>query len=197
MEPRPGIAKPHDTYVYYPGSSPVSEHILVNIHNSSFTIFADLETESPAACGVIVAVGSRFGGYTLYIKDRRLCFEYSFVGPHTFKFKSDQEVPAGHVTAGVEFTKLREDPKGVANGALKMYVDDNLVAEGRMKVQPGPFGLAGTGLVVGRDGPEGVSDEYQAPSPFTGGTINSVTINVSGEPYADLEKEGRAMFSRQ
>jgi arylsulfatase len=175
----------------------VPEHVVVHIQNRSFTIFVDLDVESPDAEGVLVATGSRFGGYTLYVKDGRHCFEYSFVGLQTFKCKSDQRVPSGHVTLGVVFTKLREDPKGVANGALKMYINDDLAAEGRMKVQPGPFGLAGTGLVVGRDGPEGVSEDYRAPFPFKGGAISSVTINVSGEPSTDLEKEGQAMFSRQ
>ncbi len=197
LQPRPHVAKPRDTYVYYPGSSPVPESVAVNIRNRSFTIFADLDIESPDAGGVIVAMGSRFGGYTLFIKDRRLHYEYSFVGQQVFKFESDQDVPAGHVTLGVEFTKIREDPKGVANGSMKMYINDNLAAEGRMKTQPGAFGLAGTGLVVGRDGPEGVSEDYHAPFPFTGGTINSVTFNVNGEPYVDLEKAAQAMFSRQ
>jgi arylsulfatase len=196
-QPRPGIAKQRDTYIYYPDSAPVPEHVEVSIRNRSFTIFADMDLESSDASGVIIAAGSRFGGYTLYIKDSHLYYEYNFVGQKVFKFKSDQDIPTGHVTLGVEFTKAREEPKGVANGALKMYIGDDLVAEGPMKTQPGPFGLAGTGLVVGRDGAQGVSDEYRAPFPFKDGTINSVTINVSGEPYADLEKEAQAMFSRQ
>jgi arylsulfatase len=50
---------------------------------------------------------------------------------------------------------------------------------------------------VGRDGPDGVSDDYDAPFPFRRGAINSVTINVSGERYVDLEKEAQAMFSRE
>ncbi len=197
MEPRPQIAKPRDRYVYYPGSSPVPESVSVHIQNRSFAIVADLDLQGSDARGVIVAMGSRFGGFTLFVKDGRLHFEYSFIGVHTFKFASNRAVPTGRVALGVEFTRLREDPKGVANGTLKMYINEEMVAEGRMKVQPGPFGLAGVGLVVGHDGPEGVSEEYEAPFPFTGGAINGVTFNVSGEPYADLEKEGQAMFSRQ
>ncbi len=66
-----------------------------------------------------------------------------------------------------------------------------------MKTQPGKFGLSGGTLRVGHDTGTGVSEDYEAPFPFTGGTINSITINVSGEPYTDLEKEAQAMFSRQ
>jgi hypothetical protein len=32
---------------------------------------------------------------------------------------------------------------------------------------------------------------------IAGETIRSVTINISGEPYTDIEKDGQAMFSRQ
>lgn len=196
-DPRPGIARQRGTYVYYPGCSPVPEHVEVSIRNRSFAIFADLAIESRDAGGVIVASGSRFGGYTLFIQDGRLHYEYNFVGQQVFKFASDLDVPVGHSTLGVAFTKLREDPEGVADGVLKMYIDDNLVAEGPLKTQPGPFGLAGTGLLVGRDGLQGVTDDYPAPFPFKGGTIHGVTIDVAGEPRTDMEKEAKALFARQ
>jgi arylsulfatase A-like enzyme len=196
-QPRPQLTAPRSTYVYYPGGVDLPEAVAVNIRNRSFTIIADLDIKSPDAEGVIISMGSRFGGYTMFIKDDRLHYEYNFAGQQIYKFTSDQKVSEGHVLLGVEFTKMREDPKGVANGALKMYINDDLVAEGRMKTQPGKFGLGGGGLRVGRDGMESVSDDYKAPFRFTGGIINSVTINVSGEPYTDLEKEAEAMFSRQ
>jgi arylsulfatase A-like enzyme len=196
-QPRPQLTAPRSTYVYYPGGVDLPEAVAVNIRNRSFTIIADLDIKSPDAEGVIISMGSRFGGYTMFIKDDRLHYEYNFAGQQIYKFTSDQKVSEGHVLLGVEFTKMREDPKGVANGALKMYINDDLVAEGRMKTQPGKFGLGGGGLRVGRDGMESVSDDYKAPFRFTGGIINSVTINVSGEPYTDMEKEAQAMFSRQ
>jgi hypothetical protein len=35
------------------------------------------------------------------------------------------------------------------------------------------------------------------PKPFTGGgSITDVTVDVSGEPYVDLEKEAIAMMKR-
>jgi arylsulfatase A-like enzyme len=196
-QPRPQLAKPRETYVYFPDSADVPEAAAVNIRNRSYTLVAELDIKSPGAEGVIFSMGSRFGGHALYVKDGRLYYEYNFVGTEVFKFRSDHEVPTGHVTLGVEFTKRKEDPKGVANGTLKMFIDDRQAAEGRMKTQPGKFGLGGTGLRVGRDSGEGVSDEYEPPFRFTGGVINAVTINVSGEPYTDLEKDARAMFSRQ
>jgi arylsulfatase len=36
-----------------------------------------------------------------------------------------------------------------------------------------------------------------APHRFTGGTINRVAIDVSGEPYVDLEREAQLMLTRE
>jgi arylsulfatase len=61
---------------------------------------------------------------------------------------------------------------------------------------PGTFGLAGAGITVGRNGGSGVSSRFKAPFTFTGGTIAQVTIDLSGRPYVDVEKELTLAFSR-
>jgi arylsulfatase len=40
-----------------------------------------------------------------------------------------------------------------------------------------------------------VTPEYQVPFPFTGGTIDKVVVDVSGEPYVDHEAKVRTWFS--
>ena len=54
-------------------------------------------------------------------------------------------------------------------------------------------------VCVGRDSSDpGTGDSPgQAPWAFTGGTINRVAIDVSGEPYVDLEREAVAMMARE
>jgi hypothetical protein len=56
-----------------------------------------------------------------------------------------------------------------------------------------------TGLCVGRDSREPVTDDYARPHPhvLTGRTINRVAVDVSGEPYVDLEREAVAMMPRE
>jgi hypothetical protein len=51
----------------------------------------------------------------------------------------------------------------------------------------------------GRACADAVTDDYpgDAPWQFTGGTINRVAVDVSGEPYVDLEREAVAMLSRE
>ena len=73
------------------------------------------------------------------------------------------------------------------------------MGEGRIKTQPGKFSLAGEGLTVGRDGGEPVTPDYPGSRPwgFTGGTIHRVAVDVSGEPYLNLEREAQAMMMRE
>ena len=46
---------------------------------------------------------------------------------------------------------------------------------------------------------EPVTDDYpgDAPYPFTGGTLHQVSVNVSGEPYVDLERHAEMMLKTQ
>ena len=55
--------------------------------------------------------------------------------------------------------------------------------------QPGPFALTGDGQCVGRDSGSAVCPDYSAPFPFTGGKIERVIVDVSGDHYVDHEKE--------
>jgi arylsulfatase len=60
------------------------------------------------------------------------------------------------------------------------------------------FSVAGEGLCVGRDSGEPVTGDYPGDHPhiFTGGTIKRVAVDVSGEPYVNLEREALAMLVR-
>jgi hypothetical protein len=85
-----------------------------------------------------------------------------------------------------------------AKGSLSLYIRDEKVGEQEITTQPGKFGLGG-GLVVGRSGPERITDDYagDAPWAFVGGTIKRVLIDVSGESFMDLAQEARAAFAHQ
>jgi hypothetical protein len=82
---------------------------------------------------------------------------------------------------------------------LSLYHGDTKVGEGRIKTQPGKFSLAGDGLCAGRDSSDPVTPDYpgDAPWPFTAGTIKRVAVDVSGEPYVNLEREAVALMSRE
>jgi arylsulfatase A-like enzyme len=198
--PRPLLANPRDRYIYYPDTADVPEQQAVNVHNRSYTIGAQADIPAPGAEGVIFAHGARFGGHALYVKNNRLHYVYSFVGLIEQKVVATEELPSGeNLILSASFDKDGEDPPGVATGILSLYHGDRKVGEGRIRNQPGYFELAGEGLCVGRDSGAAVTDDYpgQRPYRFTGGTIKRVAIDVSGQPYLDLEREAAAMLARE
>jgi hypothetical protein len=150
--------------------------------------------------GVLFAHGSRFGGHTLYVKDHRLHYVNNFVGLTEQKVDATEDLPArGKLILSASFDKTGENPPRVAQGVLSLYHGDHKVGEGQIRTQPGMFSIAGEGLTVGRDSGEPVTDDYsgEAPWRFTGGTLHRVAIDVSGDPYVDLEREAAAMIARE
>jgi arylsulfatase A-like enzyme len=198
--PRPMLTSPRNRYTYYPDAADIPETQAVNVHNRSYSIGALVDIPAPGAQGVLFAHGSWFGGHALYVKDNRLHYVNNFVGIMEQKVVATEDVPTGeNLILSASFDKDGEDPPGVATGLLSLYYGDRKVGEGRIRVQPGYFELAGEGLCIGRDGGAAVTDDYPGERPyrFTGGTINRVAIDVSGEPYLDLEREAAAMLARE
>jgi arylsulfatase len=200
LTPRPVLSPARNRYVYYPGVAEVPESQAVNVRNRSYAIGAVVDLPEAGAEGVLFAHGSRFGGHSLYVKDGRLHYVYNFVGMVEQKIDATVDVPTGKsLILSAAFDKDGEDPPGVSTGVLSLYHGEEKVGEGRIKTQPGKFMLSGEGLCVGRDSGEAVTDDYPGSSPyaFTGGTINRVAVDVSGEPYVDLEREAQAMMARE
>jgi hypothetical protein len=200
MAPRPLLSAPRDRYVYYPDVADVPESQSVSVRNRSFSIGALVDIPAPGADGVLFAHGARFGGHSLYLKDNRLHYVNNFVGMFEQKVVATEDVPTGeNLLLSASFDKDGEDPPHVSTGILSLYYNEKKVGEGRIKTQPGGFELAGEGLCVGRDSGAAVTDDYSGDAPyrFTGGTINRVAVDVSGEPYLDLEREAQAMMSRE
>jgi arylsulfatase A-like enzyme len=196
-DPRPQPEEPRDTYVYYPDTAEVPEVVAASTRGRSYKILADVELTSPDAEGVIFAHGSRFGGHALFIKDRKLWYVYNFLGlPPEQQFVSDALEPGKHVL-GMEFAKESTGERGEALGTTRLFVDEDVVAEGPMRTQLAFFTLCGDGLCVGRDSGDAVSKEYRAPATFKGGTILQVEVSTGDDQYLDLEKEAHALLARE
>ena len=191
---RPSAEPPRETYIYYPGTVPVPEGVAVNIRGRSYKILANVEITDPNASGVIFAHGSRFGGHTLFIKNRRLYYVYNFLGiaPEQV-FESSVELRPGTYTLGMEFNRTGAGDHGESLGTTTLYIDDRAVATGAMRTQPAKFTLSGDGLCVGYDSGDAVSSLYPRPMEFRGGRIQAVGVTVSGQPYVNLEAEAKRL----
>jgi arylsulfatase A-like enzyme len=197
--PRPQVSAPRDRYVYFPGDAPVGEWQAVNTRNRSYVIEALVDIPAGGAQGVMFAMGTRFGGHALYVKDNRLHYVNSFVGAEEQVIVASEELPAGEdLLLAASFDKKRRQPT-FATGTLSLYHGDKKVGEGKIKTQLGFFAIAGTSLYVGRQPGEPVTDDYpgEAPYEFTGGTLKLVSVNVSGKPFTDLEHHAAMLLKHQ
>jgi arylsulfatase len=195
---RPYLAGERDSYIYYPDCADVGIGAAVEIRGRSFAVLADVTVDTTGAEGVLFKQGGGHGGHVLFIQDGRLHYVYNFLGERQQLISSSGPVPLGRHVFGVRYERTGTvENSHTPVGEVTLFIDDALVGSlAGVTAHPGTFGLAGAGITVGRNGGSGVSSRYKAPFAFTGGTIAQVTVDVSGRPYEDVERELALAFSR-
>ena len=119
----------------------------------------------------------------------------SYVGAEEQMIVGSEDVPTGDEPDPVGV--IREGGSGPARrtGTLSLFHGDTKVGEATIKTQLGAFAIAGSGLYVGT--PRASRSPGTTPASrrtFTGGTLHQVSVNVSGEPYLDLERQAAQML---
>lgn len=195
---RPNLAGDRTSYIYHPHTAEVPLGACVDVRGRSFAVLARVTVDSVDAEGVLFKQGARHGGQVLFVQDGRLHYVYNFLGEQEQWLSTPDPIPLGEHIFGVRYQRSGIVPGShTPVGQASLHVDDAVVAAlPEMITQPGAFALAGGGVSVGRNTGQAVSSAYRAPFPFTGGTITDVTVDLSGEPYVDLEKALAAAFSR-
>jgi arylsulfatase len=141
-------------------------------------IAATVDLPEEGASGVILAAGSRFGGYVLYMEDGRLAYEYNF-GEVRYRAIGDAPVEAGRRSLAWRFVRT-----GPRRGAGALFVDGASVATIDLP-DTWPYTVAQAGVHCGRDEGSTVSDRYAAPFAFTG-TIDRVVVAVADGPGGEV-----------
>ncbi|WP_414651960.1 arylsulfatase [Gordonia sp. UBA6683] len=165
----------------YPHMDGLSEKAAPKLLNRAFRLTASLEVhggDSPAAgaCeGVLLSLGGRFGGMTLYIVDGVPVFEYNFFGRHHGRAAGSEPLAAGARTVELEFAY----DGGIAAGAdLRLLVDGEQVGHGRIAVTaPAMFSMNET-LDIGRSRGSAVSTAYEGSFPVRGATLQNVQVDL-------------------
>jgi arylsulfatase len=182
-------------YVYYPGTTEVPEASAARTLGASFKILAEVELTSDSQ-GVLFAQGSRFGGYTMFVKSGQLCFIYNFLGIPPEQRLTCPAPKSGKHVVGVEFVKQSIGSNHEALGKMTLHLDDKAVASRDFRTQTGHYALCGEGLCIGYDGGDAVSGEYQPKFPFSGGRILKVVYDIADDVYVDVERELAAVMAR-
>lgn len=160
-------------YTFHAGTVGILEAAAPNIKNRSFSIIATVEIPEEGADGVLVAMGGRIGGYSLFVRSGRLNYWYNRSGIEQTCVVSDRDVPRGRSKLGVEFTY---DGEGQGNGGLlRLVIDGGPVGEARLERTVRRL-FARETFDIGMDLNSPVAD-YESPFPFTG-TLISVDIEL-------------------
>ena len=175
---RPQLVK-GNTQLLFGGMVRLSENSVINLKNKSHAITADLFVPTSGPAGVIIAQGGRFGGWSLYIHDRKPAYCYNLLGVQRFKVQSDTELKSGDHQVRMEFAY---DGGGLAKGGtVTLYIDGSPVGEGRVDVtQPMIFSADET-TDLGSDSATPVSDDYNPDSSTFTGRVRWVQIDLGDD----------------
>ena len=178
---RPTMMGNRTTLDLYPGALDLVEDSILSIKNVSSSLQASVTVDQGAAAdGVIIAQGSRFGGWSLYVEDGYPTYTYNNLG-ELATFKSSEPLSAG--TSELQF-KIDYDGGGIGKGATTtLSGNGEVVSSGRLeKTTPSRFSIdEGTDVGMDRGSPviqRQLND--QRFSPFNG-TINKVTLEIYPE----------------
>jgi len=158
-------------FVYFaPGAFRIAEKASAPVKNRSHTIVTEIDLTGDEE-GVIVSVGGMTGGFTMFIKGRRLYYDYNFLDGVYYTLKSSK-LPKGKTELKFDFTKT-----GEFAGTGKLYVNGEKEDEAEMpKMHISTYSLAET-FDVGRDTGTQVSKIYDDPFPFEG-DLDRVVITL-------------------
>jgi len=181
-QPSPSLGK--TVFIYREGVERLPGHVAPQIVGRPHQITADVILSSKGGDGVILAQGSRYGGFTLFVKDRHVVYEVNAYGKRSGRIVSVDPLPDGNAhielqvlpdpaAAGV-LTNSIQGPRGVRSGKVLLNVNGKQQEE----VFANILGASGTEtLDVGSDLGSAVSTEYASPNRFTG-RIETVKLEL-------------------
>jgi arylsulfatase len=173
---QPSLIRGKTKFVYYPGAVRITEANSPPTKMRSHSITAEVDIPKGGAEGVVVACGGP-AGYTLYIKEGKLIYEYNLFGLERYTITSNQDVPTGKVTLAFEYEQ--QGKKLGEGGVGRLSIDGKQVGKGKLEKQiPFIFSASET-LDVGMDLGTTVSRDYHAQRPFAfTGKIEKVTFEL-------------------
>jgi hypothetical protein len=168
------------------------------LHNSSYTITADIEVPQGGAEGMILTSGGRFAGYGFYLLKSKPVFLYNLIDLKRIKWEGPELAPGKHL---IQFdfkyeglgvgTLAFNNMSGLGRpGTGKLKVDGKEVASQKMEHTLPMILQWDESFDVGSDTLTGVNDEDYKP-PFTlTAKLNKLTIKVDRPKLspADIKK---------
>jgi len=158
-------------FVYFaPGAFRIAEKSSAPVKNRAHTIETRLEIEGGEE-GVLVAVGGMTGGYTMFVKDDKVYYDYNYLNGVYYTLESPT-LRRGSNDVKFNFIKTQE-----FGGIGELYINGEKVDEVEMPLMHiSTYSLAET-FDVGRDTGTQVSSKYDDPFPYSG-TLDRVIFRI-------------------
>jgi arylsulfatase A-like enzyme len=193
VHPKPDHRAPRHVFRYFPGAAQVPESVAVNVRNRSHALIVDVTIpDRGPADGVLLAMGSALGGWSLHILHRRPRYVHNLYGKERHTISAATEITPGDHR--IEFTFTKDEGLG---GSAVLTCDEHEVGGGTIpRFTPSGFNGVGAGLTCGYEWGPAVGIGYTAPFPFHG-TIRRACVETRGPVVRDPLAEIEAILSEQ
>jgi arylsulfatase len=184
---KPDHRRDRAVFRYFQGGAPVPESVAVPVQNRSHAVRVDVTVaDGVVPNGVLLAVGSALGGWSLHFVDGHLTYVHNLYGKARDELSAAAALGPGSYQVSFEFTK-----DGSLGGPARLLVDGDVVAEGVInRFTVAGFNGVGVGLTCGYEWGPAVGTGYAAPFPFNG-RITRAVVEVTGpvvrNPLAEIE----------
>ena len=196
---RPYLTGTRESYSYYAGTADVGMGASAEIQGRSFVVIAEVTVDSDRRRGRVVQARRRTRRARPVHPGRAAALHLQLPRRGGTGAVVTRGGSAGQAHIRCRVHADRERSRAVTHPwATRRSSSTTLEVAARsgVKIHPGTFGLAGATLSVGRNTGSPVSRAYKAPFAFTGGTIAQVNVDVSGKPYANVEREFARAFAK-
>ncbi|HRL20795.1 MAG TPA: arylsulfatase [Alcaligenes sp.] len=171
-------------YEFHSNMARVDRMQAPDITDRSYTITATFTAGPEPLNGVLLAWGSHFGGFVLYMKNNRIHYEYVYSESVSYRLEGSYPTTPGQSTVKLHFNRT-----GKQAGQITLIANDAEI--GKVDI-PKTWPTHGTtaGLNCGQDAGAPVSFAYTKPFRFNG---TGLTVKVS--LATDSESESSAAYA--
>lgn len=166
-------------FVYwYPGAQRIAEKASAPVKGRSHTIETILNLTGKEE-GVIVACGGFTGGYTLFIKNNKVIYDYNYYNGDYYTLESPK-LGTGEVHIKFDFVEKGSPKRGIPGGIGSLFINGEKVAETQMEeMHISTFSLSET-FDVGIDSGTPVSNKYSVKNHFQyTGELQKVIVRLT------------------
>jgi arylsulfatase A-like enzyme len=168
----------------FSGMGRLTEHSVLWMKNTSYSLTAEVVVPESGAEGVILAQGGVSGGQTLYAKGGKPKYCYNFFGLERYYVEGQSKIPPGKHQVRMEFAY---DGGGVGKGGtVTLYIDGNAVGDGRLEQTEALYFSADETCDVGNEYGSPVTTDY-GQRKFSG-DVNWVEIDLGLDDHNHLIK---------